>query len=469
MLRAALPTSREARRLLLGTLFSALGNGLVLPFLLVYLTEVRGLATFTVGLLVGWMGLVGLALAPLGGTLIDRYGARRVVLPLILVNAVAIGSVAFASTPWMAFASLTLMAVGSAAVWSGQQTILASVTAEEERQKTFGLSFTLLNLGIGIGGLISGAVVDVSRPVTFQAIYLGDAITFLAPFVILLTLPHVGHRVASSGDGHSTAESGGYAQVLRNRSFLWFFVFALVLTTCGYAQIEVGFTAFSVQVAHVTPRVIGWALAGNTLTIVLVQLFVLRWLDGRSRSRALTYVGLFFAVSWGVLGLAGLAGRTHSFVPAAVGVVTCSVIFAMGETLLSPVMPALTNALATDELRGRYNAMGSMTWGISGVIGPVTAGPLIGGGLAGVWLVLVIAGCLGASALAWRLHGLLTPEQDGRAPASTDEASVLPTESTLQSTSPEIPSQNQVPFELTDKPDRGRTAAAPRDRAPADR
>ena len=41
----------------------------------------------------------------------------------------------------------------------------------------------------------------------------------------------------------------------------------------------------------------------------------------------------------------------------AIGVVACSVIFAFGETLMSPVMPAITNALATDELRGRYNAM----------------------------------------------------------------------------------------------------------------
>jgi MFS family permease len=422
-------------------LLNAIGNGLVLPFLLVYLTEVRGLQTKTVGLLVGWTGLVALALAPLGGGLIDRYGARRVVLPVTLLNAVAVGSIAFARTPLMAFVSLTLMAIGGAAMWSGQQTILASVTAESERQKTFGLSFTLLNLGIGIGGVIAGALVDVSRPTTFQLIYLADGVTFLAPVVILLTMPHIGHRLAPTGDDAHFARKGGYAEVLRNRSFVWFFVFGLVLTTCGYAQIEVGFTAFSVQVAHVTPRIIGWALAGNTLTIVLAQLFVLRWLDGRSRSRALTYVGLFFAVSWSVLALAGVAGRTHSFAPAAAGVIACSVIFAMGETLLSPVMPALTNALATDELRGRYNAMGSMTWGISGVIGPVTAGPLIGGGHASVWLVFVVVGCLVASLLAWRLHALLTPAEDGR--VAVGGLAVAP-----PSISPEIPSQNAVPVEL---------------------
>ena len=75
MLRTTLPSSPDARRILVGTFFSAIGRGLTLPFLLVYLTEVRGLEAGQVGLLVGWMGAVALALAPLGGSLVDRFGA----------------------------------------------------------------------------------------------------------------------------------------------------------------------------------------------------------------------------------------------------------------------------------------------------------------------------------------------------------------------------------------------------------
>jgi len=89
-------------------------------------------------------------------------------------------------------------------------------------------------------------------------------------------------------------------------------------------------------------------------------------------------------------------------------------IFAFGETMMSPVMPAITNAMATDELRGRYNAMAGMVFGLSGIIGPVAAGPLIGRGHETAWLFLVVAGCGVAAAMAWRLHGRLTPVQDGR-------------------------------------------------------
>ena len=425
MLRATLPDSREARRILVGTLFSAVGRGLTLPFLFVYLNQARGLAAGTVGLLVGWMGLVALVLAPLGGSLVDRYGARHVVLPLLVVEAVGTASLALVHDTVSALLALTVAAIGGSALWSGQNTILASLVPDDQRQQVFGLSFTLLNLGIGIGGMVAAAVVDVTRPVTFQAIYLGDAASYLIPAGILLSMPHVGRRLvapppparapADLARPGVTSRPAGYREVLRDKAFVRLILFGLTLTTCGYAQIEVGFTAFATRIAHVSPRVVGWALAGNTLMIVGAQLFVLRALRHRSRTHALAAVGVIFAGSWLVLAAGGFAGQHGGALVAALGVIGCAVVFAVGETLLSPVMPALTNALATDELRGRYNAMTSILWGISGIVGPITAGPLIGAGRAGLWVAFVVTGCLVATTLAVRLHRRLTPEQDGRA------------------------------------------------------
>jgi MFS family permease len=421
MLRRALPARPEARRILLGTLLSAIGRGLTLPFLFIYLTDVRGLTDTRAGLVIGWFGAVTLALSPVGGTLIDRFGARRVVLPCLLVEAVGTGSLALVDSTASAFAVATLIAVGGSALWSGQTTILASLTDDGERQRVFGLQFALLNLGIGVGGLISGAVVDTARPVTFQAIYLLDALSYLMPGLILLTLPHVGRRLAAAPTAGDRPSTGGYLTVLRDRPFRRLVIFGLVLTTCGYAQIEVGFTAYSVRVAEVTPRVVAWALAGNTVMIVLSQLLVIRRMEGRSRTGALAAVGAVFAAAWLVLGAAGVI-RTGNALVAALGVVACAAIFGFGETMLSPVMPALTNALATDELRGRYNAMSSMIFGVSGIIGPVTAGPLIGAADGRIWVVVVVGGCLTASVLALSLRRLLTPAQDGRLTAAPTPA-----------------------------------------------
>ncbi|MEV1288130.1 MFS transporter [Micromonospora sp. NPDC049679] len=413
MLRLALPRRPEARRILVGTFLSAVGRGLTLPFLFIYLTDVRGLSDARAGLVIGWYGAVTLALSPLGGTLIDRFGARRIVVPCLFIEAAGVASLALVDSTASAFGAASLMALGGSAIWSGQATILASVTGEGERQRVFGLQFALLNLGIGVGGLTSGAIVDTARLVTFQAIYVIDALSYLAPAVILLTMPAVGRRLADPAETGVAKSGGGYLTVLRDRPFRRLVIFGLVLTTCGYAQIEVGFTAYAVRVAEVTPRVVAWALAANTVMIVLSQLVVIRRMEGRSRSGALAVVGVVFATAWLVLGAAGLVGAGSAFA-GALCVVACAAIFGFGETMLSPVMPALTNALATDELRGRYNAMSSMIFGISGVIGPVTAGPLIGAGGGAIWVGVVTGGCLLASLLALSLRPLLSAAQDGR-------------------------------------------------------
>jgi MFS family permease len=414
VIRAALPARPEARRLLLGTLLAAIGQGMTLPFLYIYLTKVRHIDATVVGLVVGWMGLLSLLLAGPAGSLIDRFGARRVILPLYVIDAVGIASYGWVHAPWQAFGAASLGALGGAAIWAGQITILTSVTSEDERQRVFGLSFAILNLGVGAGGIVAGFIADVHRPASFQVIYSVNAIALLLPALILVSMPGVGGPHVRESD--EPRERGGYREVFADRPFRRFMIFGLVLTACGYAQIEVGFPAFSSTVGEVSTRVIAWGLAANTMTIVAAQLLVLKRMHGRSRSHALAAVGAIIALSWVILGLGGWA-KTISPVLPVIGVVLCAIVFACGETLLSPVMPALTNALAPDELRGRYNAIGSMIWGVTAVIGPLTAAPLIGHGLAAVWLVLIVGGALTASAIALSLHGLLTPQQDGRTPA----------------------------------------------------
>ncbi|MGW7003173.1 MFS transporter [Streptomyces sp. NPDC054933] len=412
-----LPRRPEARWILVGTLLSAVGRGLTLPFLFIYLTEVRGLSGTYAGLVIGWSGAMSLILSPIGGTFIDRLGARRVVLPCLVVEAVGTGSLAFVHSAGAAFAAASLIAVGNSAILAGQSVMLASLTEEEERQRTFGLQFTLLNLGLGVGGLASGAIVSTSHPGTFQTVYVLDAVSFLAPVLVLLALPGVGNPVGSGRDNAAAdggRSHGGYLTLLRDRAFRRLVLFLLVLTTCGYAQIQVGFSAYSVRVLHVGPRIVAWALAGNTVVIVVSQLLMIRLLHHRSRSAVLATVGATFATAWLVLGASGYVAADHRIL-AALSVTACAAIFGVGETMLSPVLPVVTNALSTDELRGRYNSISSMIFGVSGVIGPVTAGPLLGSGNGTVWAGLVVTGCLVAALLALSLRKLLTAAQDGRA------------------------------------------------------
>src|ERR671920_1258041 len=80
---------REGKFLLSVVVFEFIGTGLVLPFNVVYLHEVRGFALSDVGLLLGVPPLVGLLVVGPGGLAIDRIGARAVQLCTLALLVVA--------------------------------------------------------------------------------------------------------------------------------------------------------------------------------------------------------------------------------------------------------------------------------------------------------------------------------------------------------------------------------------------
>src|ERR671919_1443921 len=59
-----------------GGLANFFGNGVVLPFLLIYLHNVRGISLSVAGLIVATNAVAGLASGALGGALVDRIGPR---------------------------------------------------------------------------------------------------------------------------------------------------------------------------------------------------------------------------------------------------------------------------------------------------------------------------------------------------------------------------------------------------------
>ena len=73
-----------------------------------------------------------------------------------------LGSVglAFSTHPLTAAVSLGLAGLGHGVSWPAVNTLVSSLVPSQIRQRYFGINFTLLNLGIGIGGLIGGRVVD---------------------------------------------------------------------------------------------------------------------------------------------------------------------------------------------------------------------------------------------------------------------------------------------------------------------
>lgn len=398
---------REARLLLSIIVVEFFGTGLVLPFNVVYLNEVRDFALSDVGLLLALPPLAGFALTGPGGVMIDRFGARVMLIGtqvlLIAGNLVLVQ----ADTIALAAVGLALSGVAFGVAWPAVQTLIATVVPVEHRQRYFGVNFALLNLGIGIGGIAGGFLVDVDRLVTFQAIYAIDALSYVPALVLLLgPLRHVAGRAVH--DPESPVERVSYLAVLRRPAVAPVMVLGFVAAFVGYAQLNVGMPAYARAIGDVSTRGLGFAFAANTAVIVVLQLFVLGRIEGLRRTRVIAAMGVVWAGAWLLLGACGLVSGT---VGATLLVAGCASVFGIGETLLQPTIPALVNDLAPDHLRGRYNALSSASFSLPGIIAPVTAGFLIDHGLAGAYIGLLVVGSLAVGVIAvWWVEPKL-PEQ----------------------------------------------------------
>jgi MFS family permease len=138
-------------------------------------------------------------------------------------------------------------------------------------------------------------------------------------------------------------------------------------------------------------------------------MFTLRLVRRHRRSVALAAIGVIWAVSWAILGLAEIAiGQGWRIVC----VFAFTGLFGLGETVMAPTMGPLVNLLADDRIRGRANAMSGFTTSLGLIVCPAIVTSLIAAHLAAVWISLLCLGCLGSVVIAARLRVTLSAEQD---------------------------------------------------------
>jgi MFS family permease len=371
----------------------------------------------------GVIAITGLIVTGPGGTLIDRYGARAILLAGLTAMIAGCSLLAFATHPAVAAIALVLIGVNFGVSWPGFNALIATVVSGDLRQQYFGVNFALVNLGIGVGGVLGGFYIDVDSPETFTVIFLIDAASSLIPMALLLgPLRHVRTQAEPSEESQA---AGGYREILRQPAVLWVTLLTFVAVFIGYGQMEAGFPAYAREVAEVSTRVIGFAFAVNTAVIVLLQFTVLNRIRGRRRTRVMIVMAGVWALSWLILGAAGILPGT---VVATIGVLAFMGVFAFGETMLQPTVPGIYNDLASDHNRGRYNAINSAAFQLGAITGPVAAGVLLGNGLDAWFVAVMVAGCVAIGVLAVALERRLPASANG-VPASENTDGVPASES----------------------------------------
>ncbi|MEU9775845.1 MFS transporter [Streptomyces sp. NPDC047968] len=396
------------RRIQAGNALSAFGLGFTVPYLYVYVAQVRELGATTAGVVLAVFAMAALAVLPFTGRVVDRRGPLPVLVGAALLASAGAAGLGLATDVPAAVGSATLLGAGTAVMQPALATMIVWCSDATTRTRAFATQFFLQNLGLGIGGLIGGHLVDESRPSSFTLLFGIEAVMFLvlAGMALTIRLPRPG---ALAGARPTAPGGGGLRALLGHRAMVQLLVLGFVLFFACYGQFESGLAAYGTEAAGIAPATLGTALAANTAVIVAAQFLVLRFVERRSRTKVIASVGLIWAVAWLAAGYAGLGHGGQAMATAAF--ISTYALFGLGESMLSPTVAPLVADLAPASMVGQYNSAFALVKQLALAVGPAVGGPM-GATLHGPYIVTFVLFSLGITALALRLGRRLAPEQD---------------------------------------------------------
>ncbi|MET8759517.1 MFS transporter [Lentzea sp. NPDC004782] len=377
-------------RYLTGMVVDATGAGMYLPLSLLYFHHVTGLPIERVGVLMTAGALFALVGNPIAGALVDRFGAKAVVVGGYLLRAFGFGLYPFVDSALGMFFAVALVAVGDGSFSPSIQALVADIARGAERDKLLAAQRSLRNAGLGAGGLVAAGALTLGSDAAYQVIVLGTGLAFVLAAVIVGSI-----RYRPREPLLKVPVRGGYRAVLANRPFLALAALNVPIAF-GYMVLAVALPVYITTQLGAPTGLVGTLYAVNTIGIALLQIPVTRFLVRFPRTRTTAAGAAVIGLSFVVFAALGVVSSSAAVLLA--GAFAATAMFTLGELMHGATASALVSSAAPAETRGRHLSVYQFSWAIPTATAPAVLTWLMTFSATGMWLVLATG--VTASALA---------------------------------------------------------------------
>jgi MFS family permease len=386
--------------LYVATWIDAVGSGLFLTFYLLYLTKAAGFSLGTAGAVLSLASGLALAANPIAGSLVDKVGARRMMLASQIICAAGYSGLLFVtgSVPLLIVAS-TLAVLGERIFWVGFPSFISIMAPDNERDRWFAFMGMTREAGFGVGGLLAALIVAVAGTDGYRLLVLLNACTFaIAATIIYLRVPSP--QVEPVHHDH-----GGWRAVMRDRPVMKM----AVANTVAVMTVLIGGLAMPVYVVDdldLPAWLPGLLFVATTIVLAFGQSLGLRAVTGWLRTRVYLMAAAIWVVGAVAFAFAQVVPRSL-LIPY---MFLATVVTIGGDLFHAPQTNGLPSALAPAALRGRYLALFSLSWGIGRTIAPSIVSTLLWLGPTWPWVGMALMACF-AAAVALHIERELDPER----------------------------------------------------------
>jgi ACDE family multidrug resistance protein len=329
-----------------------------------------GVSAKQVGYLITYFTFPGVILAPIMGVLADRLGRKRILVPSLLLFAIAGTACSLVRDFDLLLGLRFFQGIGAAALGALNMTIVGDLYAGKERTTALGYNASVLSIGTAAYPLIGGALATIG----WYCPFLLPAVAFPVALLVIRRLK----SPEPKNKQRLRTYFGHVWDIVRRRSIVGLFICGLLAFVVLYGAYLTYLPFLVASSFRGTPFEIGLILSATSVSTALTASQLGRFARRFPEKWLLAAGCLIYA-----LGLAAVPFVRHLwllFIP--------SLVYGIAAALAMPSITSLIAAFAPMSQRAAIMSLNGMILRLGQTLGPVIMAAVYGlWGLNGVYFV----------------------------------------------------------------------------------
>lgn len=328
---------------------------MVIPFLVLYLTQKIGVTASEAGVALLVYGIGAFISAPLTGRLADKIGALKV-MKISLVGTSAVMLIyGFITNYYLILVFSFILSVINEAFRPANLSLISEIVTPAQRRISFALNRLGINIGMSIGPVVGGFLILID----YHFLFYVNAFASLAAGIYLIVTPWTSLSESESAIEEISSQTKLNSSVLGDRKYL-FFLFAIIPANLVFFQHLGGVPLYIVDELGYSTAAFGLLSAINTVLIIIAEVPLNNMMSNMSYARSMFIGALLAAIGFGAMAVA------RDITPLIITII----IWTFGEMIFFPVTAAYASEIAPAKKRGEYMGYFQMTFSFAFSAGP---------------------------------------------------------------------------------------------------
>ncbi|WP_243837246.1 MFS transporter [Mucilaginibacter gilvus] len=346
---------------------------MVVPFLTLYCINQLHFTVSQAGIIMALFGLGSIIGAYIGGWLADRIGFYDMQTGTLLAGGCMFILLGFQTTFLHMAIGAFMLSFCNESFRPANSMAIAYYSKPENKTRSYSLHRLAVNLGWAVGAGTGGALAGINYHLLF---WVDGCTNILAALMLLKLIPRSSFTKAAKVISTAVATVSAY----KDKTYLLFIGLTTFFNICFF-QFFLMEPVFYKLEWNFSESLIGFLLALNGILIVVVEMVMINYLEGKKHP--LIFIASGVAVT-------GIGYVLLNFLPPGVAAgLLVVVIITFGEMLSMPFGTSFWVTRSSEHNRGQYAALYTMSWSAAQVIAPALGSQVIQhGGFRVLWWLL---------------------------------------------------------------------------------